>query len=683
MSATDNFRAAMRAEGLDYAGPIQADGRLHRFKAEGDHARNSWYVLHDGTPAAGAFGCWKRGFKKTWCDRDGSLSPAEWQAVRQRWEAAEREREQSETARHAKARSMAAWIFKRSQPARPQHPYLSQKGVKIFGDLREWRGALVLPLRDAQGELHSLQFIRDDGSKRFLTGGRIAGCCFTLADKPGGALVFCEGYATGASIHEATGLAVVCAMHAGNLKSVATSLREKFPDREIIIAADNDAFTTVKGQPKNPGLDAATEAARAIGAKLAALQFQDVSTKPTDFNDLHQLAGLPEVARQIQNAAQPVAVSTALDLHASPPKNVSNSVIALPEDAGDDDAPVPFPIECLPPYIALMVRAVATTQRVPDSLPGVMALALVAASIGKGLVLDWRPGKSPTPANIFVLLSALSGSGKSECYNQIARVFLDFERIMQERWRKEILPQFQEELRYAEGQLKKIDGKLRRDSTPPEDVERYRGQAKYFLAQIEELKLKLHEPQISIQDATVEKVATVMHQNDEAIFSTSSDARKLCDNLLGRYSANKKLADDGIYVAAWTGDDVKVDRQGREGVRLAKPCMTLLWALQPDALGMLLDEDSLQQSGFLARCLPAHTHAEPQHIGGDVQPISCDVRTCWENLTRGIGHLINTSSYYLETPLVFAAIGSISLGGILFFGLMAWLEKKIVFWQKT
>lgn len=51
--------------------------------------------------------------------------------------------------------------------------------------------------------------------------------------------------------------------------------------------------------------------------------------------------------------------------------------------------------------------------------------------------------------------------------------------------------------------------------------------------------------------------------------------------------------------------------------------------------------------------------------------------------TRGIGHLINTASYYLDTPLVFAAIGSISLGGILFFGAVAWLEKKIVFWQQT
>ena len=51
--------------------------------------------------------------------------------------------------------------------------------------------------------------------------------------------------------------------------------------------------------------------------------------------------------------------------------------------------------------------------------------------------------------------------------------------------------------------------------------------------------------------------------------------------------------------------------------------------------------------------------------------------------TEGIGHLINTSSYYLETPLMFAGVAMISLGGILFFGLMAYLEKKIVFWKQS
>jgi len=170
------------------------------------------------------------------------------------------------------------------------HPYLTAKGVEGFGDVREWRGALVLPLRDTNGGLHSLQFIGADGSKQFLSGGRVAGCYFTLDYKRDDALVLCEGYATGASVHRATGLATVCAMNAGNLLAVAKSLCEQFPGREIIVAGDNDQFTDGK-----PGLSKAREVALAVGGKLAVPQFEDLTTKPTDFNDLAALAGLAEV----------------------------------------------------------------------------------------------------------------------------------------------------------------------------------------------------------------------------------------------------------------------------------------------------------------------------------------------------------------------------------------------------
>jgi len=50
--------------------------------------------------------------------------------------------------------------------------------------------------------------------------------------------------------------------------------------------------------------------------------------------------------------------------------------------------------------------------------------------------------------------------------------------------------------------------------------------------------------------------------------------------------------------------------------------------------------------------------------------------------TKGIGHLIVNSSYYLETSLMFAGVFMISLAGILFFFLVSYIEKKVVFWQK-
>src|ERR1700722_18071850 len=189
----ENFRAAMFNAGLDYAGEILADDKLHRFMAAGDREKNSWYVLHAGTPAAGAFGCWKRGFKESWCEkRRESLTDAEWRTIREGWKLADDERQRTEAERQTKARKIAAWILSRSRPARTLHRYLNHKAVKVFGDVREHRGELVLPLRDTDGELRSLQFIGADGTKRFLSGGRIAGCFFTLADKPESPLAICE-----------------------------------------------------------------------------------------------------------------------------------------------------------------------------------------------------------------------------------------------------------------------------------------------------------------------------------------------------------------------------------------------------------------------------------------------------------------------------------------------------------
>jgi NitT/TauT family transport system permease protein len=48
--------------------------------------------------------------------------------------------------------------------------------------------------------------------------------------------------------------------------------------------------------------------------------------------------------------------------------------------------------------------------------------------------------------------------------------------------------------------------------------------------------------------------------------------------------------------------------------------------------------------------------------------------------TNGIGHLLTTSSYYLDTPLVFAGVLFITVAGLLFFGLVAYIEKLVVFW---
>jgi putative DNA primase/helicase len=178
---------------------------------------------------------------------------------------------------------------------------LTAKRVGAHGDLRlASGGALFIPLRDAEGALWSRQTIDAQGEKLFLLGGRVKGCYFPLSDRADGPLLIAEGYATAASCLEATGWAAWMALNTGNLEPVAQAARQRFPDRIIVLAADNDRFKLrPNGQAWNPGREAAQAAAKLIRALVCHPEFADEDTQSTDFNDLHRLAGAAEVRRQI------------------------------------------------------------------------------------------------------------------------------------------------------------------------------------------------------------------------------------------------------------------------------------------------------------------------------------------------------------------------------------------------
>ena len=271
---TTTILDAMRAAGLAPAKDLTlpGDGKLTRYRVEGDKAgsRNGWAVLHDSPIRAGAFGSWKTGESHTW--RGASTrqqTPAEKAELQRQIKAMQAAREAEQAAVHAAAATKAARLWARARPATDAHPYLQRKRVHAIG-VRQLRDMLLIPARDAGGELHTLQFVSEDGSKRFLTGGRIRGCYFAIG-RPVDRLLLCEGYATAATLFEATGAAVAACFSCGNLLPVAMALRAKFPKLRLIVCADNDAETV-----GNPGVTAATAAARAVGGFVAVPKFPEV-----------------------------------------------------------------------------------------------------------------------------------------------------------------------------------------------------------------------------------------------------------------------------------------------------------------------------------------------------------------------------------------------------------------------
>ena len=209
-SVIDGFSTAMEAAGLPPPPTIEADGSLHRFSTSGKRGDDSgWYVLHPDGIAAGVFGCWRNGWSQTWSSKpDTAMTQAEREAHRQRIKAMKAQRDAEQAQRQQQARQTAAALWQAAAPA-TQHEYLARKGIQPHGARCDGL-RLVIPLRDVDGTLHSLQTIAPDGDKRFMPGGRVAGCYHSMG-KPQGVLVVCEGFATGASIHEATGHAVAVA----------------------------------------------------------------------------------------------------------------------------------------------------------------------------------------------------------------------------------------------------------------------------------------------------------------------------------------------------------------------------------------------------------------------------------------------------------------------------------------
>ena len=266
---------AMQATGLAPAKALDLlvpDGKLRRYRVEGDKggSTNGWYVLHSHPILAGAFGSWKTGESHNWHEvRAKPPTQAERDALRKHLQATQAARVVEQGRVHAEAQAKAARLWGQARPATNAHPYLQRKRIGAIG-IRQLRDMLLIPARDAAGTLHTLQFISPDGSKRFLSGGRIAGCYYAMG-RPAGSLLLCEGYATAATVFQATGEATAVAFNAGNLPTVARALRAKFPRLRIVVCADNDAAT-----PGNPGLTKATDAARAVGGFVAVPRFEGV-----------------------------------------------------------------------------------------------------------------------------------------------------------------------------------------------------------------------------------------------------------------------------------------------------------------------------------------------------------------------------------------------------------------------
>ena len=157
---------------------------------------------------------------------------------------------------HTRKRAQEMWDRARPVSTAPvKFDYLQRKNIEAHGT-KLLNRRLLVPMHDINGHLQTVQLIGPLGDKQFLPGGRVQGCFFLIGDdaqdKP---LCIAEGFATGATIHEATGLPVAVAFMAQNLVPVAETMRKAHPNRTLLLCGDDDA-----GKGDNPGRTAVAKA---------------------------------------------------------------------------------------------------------------------------------------------------------------------------------------------------------------------------------------------------------------------------------------------------------------------------------------------------------------------------------------------------------------------------------------
>jgi putative DNA primase/helicase len=327
--------------------PLIIDGGIQRWKVESDDKEwrgwtrlKEWTSSRGNTYLTGYFGIYQGndpGTQKIELPKfDADVTPEQRQARAEEMRAiseANKVAAQRMAAEHKiEVKQAAAWAAQVWAHAKPctGHDYLTRKGIQSHG-LREFTGldglvfdrmdtgnlwklqvaaqdghtALLVPMHDVKGNVCALQFIYGRGHPRKIklerdkefwpTGMAMGGTFGVIGSVPRtGVLLLAEGYATAASLHEATGYDVAYAFSANNLIKAAKDIRKARPNLRILVCADDDYLTE-----GNPGCTAAAQVTAAV--ELTAWTKPDFldetgedrrgGKKLTDYNDLAVLSG--------------------------------------------------------------------------------------------------------------------------------------------------------------------------------------------------------------------------------------------------------------------------------------------------------------------------------------------------------------------------------------------------------
>ena len=570
----ENFIRAIEAKGITPPAEIIADGEIHRFDSDHSGKSNGAYVLHSDEPQSGWFKCWKTGTENNWSRGYSETDPVK----KEQFQKLIKQRTQERTVKilelQKNAAIKASTEYQDAKPADPDHPYLKRKQIKPVKGLKQdpTTGDLIVPIYCKNGNIISRQTINKEGDKYFLKDGQTKGGYFDFGETTEN-IVICEGFATGASIFEATGYRVRCGFNCGNLKEVAIISRDEYPKAHIIIAGDDDHNT--KG---NPGRIKAIEAASSIDTSVVFPDFgENRPEKATDFNDLHCLNGLDAVRKCFETIPEPLQISLADTGLEERQKRKINKWLT-PKEIKAELLPVDkLKPKLIPEPLRDWLEDIAHRMQVPLDFSASACVVMLSSIIGTRLSI--RPKKSDSwrvIPNLWGSLIQRPSQLKSPPVQEVFRVLdkLEAESFKQN---EDAEKTYQNENRKFEMKQKIYEDNLRKAMKKGDEYEV--GSAENELEILEsEPPEKPTTRRYQTQDATPEKLQDLLSENPQGILVFR-------DELNGFLMSLEKEGHEtarAFYLEGWNGGgSFTLDRITRGTVRSNLICISLFGTTQP------------------------------------------------------------------------------------------------------
>lgn len=540
--------------------------------------KDAWcYMFPD--ELGGVFGDYSSGINSTWqAERKQNYTAAERQAFEEKVRAVRNERDQQKAIDQSRAAIQANKRWDLAKVCETS-TYLRNKGVKSFGLRQEQSGDILVPLHNLNNEIVSLQTIDSSGQKRFLEDGATKGNFFLIGQIEDRAII-CEGYATGASIHEATGMCVAVAFNSGNLSAVAKGIKSRYPKVNLIIAADDD-----HSKESNIGLTKANEAAISVGGLVALPLFSEERQKHwTDFNDLHS-----------QEDAD--AVKYCFD--ESRLINPAN-IWPTPMEISPHLQAEPYPINALPVVLRGAVEEVHDFVKSPVALVACSGLATISIAC-QGLIDVERAKGLKGPTSLFILGIASSGERKTTADAQVSQVIREYD-LQQAELMKPDLDAYKADMASWTAKRDAIIANIKQAKKKSKPTD-------YLESELIELQKDEPErprvPHLLLGDATPEGLAISLAQGWPSAGVMSSEAGLI----LGAHgmSAESIMRNLGLLNILWDGQTHQITRRTAETIILNGARLTMSLQLQEEAFREFQNKSGglARGIGFLARFLVA------------------------------------------------------------------------------